>query len=322
MLSVRAQFPCSHLAVRVMAPCMDPTELRATHTIVTHADCPDGIASAMILKDVLPKARVVFVEHNTPEQRNLVATAGVLFCDIAPPPARNDEFVAAGAMVLDHHRGAREQVLAFGPRGVFADEQRDPGVSGALLAYREVWCRLNNRRDQAIEQFVTLAGIRDTWQKHDERWQQACAQASALAFYGYEVLAGATGLTPQQQHVGRMLIDKRQQAAAAIAAGKLYRVRDDVAMYNDRDKLLSDVAEAAFMKNERLNIVCGFHYKVNSDGRMLLVCAMRSRRGAVDVSAICKAQGGGGHVNAAGFGVEVSAEMPNPVTVLRAALAM
>ncbi len=118
---------------------IDVEKLSAVRRVIVHANCADGMASAMILHDALPDAEVVFLQHGTAEFLSLPATTGMLFCDISPPADRVAEFVGVGAIVLDHHKTVRDVVEAFGDCGVFADETKEPGVSGALLAYREVW---------------------------------------------------------------------------------------------------------------------------------------------------------------------------------------
>jgi hypothetical protein len=288
-------------------------------TIISHADCPDGIASAMILHAALPRARVVFVEHNTPEHTNLPAAPRLLFCDIIPPPARSAEFVDAGAFVLDHHKGVEDIVRAFGERGHFADEKTEPGVSGALLAYRHVWLPLRGQ-DANVDRFASLAGIRDTWQTSSPDWDEACAQAAALTFYGYERLAESPTLGPNELEVGRLLLAKKLQTARSIAASKCFKLDGRVAMFNDRDRALSDVAHFVLQDDPEVEIVCGFHYKVVSDGRMLLVCSLRSRAGEVDVAAIARINGGGGHTSAAGFSVEVDGRA-DPLAVMQRTLA-
>lgn len=40
-------------------------ELRSVNHIITHANCADGIASAMLLTWVLPDARVSFVQYGS-----------------------------------------------------------------------------------------------------------------------------------------------------------------------------------------------------------------------------------------------------------------
>jgi len=144
---------------------LDLQKLLAVKTIVTHAACPDGVASAMILKSILPNAEVLAIHYNSPEQTNLKATEGMLFCDFTPPPERVTEFVEAGALVLDHHIKQKAVVDAFGSNGVFADEKLEPGISGAMLAYREVWLPIVKNKPQGYLQGAVRATY-DNWQIH------------------------------------------------------------------------------------------------------------------------------------------------------------
>lgn len=298
--------------------------LAEVRTIVSHAGCPDGFASALILRHVLPHADVVFVEHSTPEYAALPASPGMLFCDIVPPATRAEAFRAAGALVLDHHKGARELVQAFGERGVFADEATEPGVSGASLACREVWAVLAAGKTAearpAVERFAHRAGVRDTWQRDDPEWDEACAQAAALLFFGFASLAEKPWLDEEQMVVGRRLVAQRRAEAAATARDGLFRLSPTVAVYNDRDGSASDVAQAAFDLDDDLQLVAGFRYRVTSDGQLLLVFSLRSRHDGLDVSAVAKRAGGGGHRSAAGFGVVVSLQSLNPLATLKGLL--
>ena len=93
---------------------MIPIEkLKQVRVIITHANCPDGIASAILLHDALPEAGIRFLTHRTKEYRELPAHAGMLFCDIAPPSERVELFRALGAIVLDHHKSAEALVKRF-----------------------------------------------------------------------------------------------------------------------------------------------------------------------------------------------------------------
>lgn len=188
--------------------------------IITHANCPDGIASAMILHDALPDASVEFVQYGTPEHRDMHATPGMLFCDITPPRERVSEFVGAGAMVLDHHAAQKDIVDAFGENGVYACET---GKSGAWLAYWHVWrniafnaCGIDNDN---VKHFARLAGIRDTWWKGHELWTEACEQAAALMFLGLDYFKDhAPWLTREERFLGKVAHAKRLISAKEIAA--------------------------------------------------------------------------------------------------------
>lgn len=155
---------------------MIPLEkLRQVTTIVTHDTCPDGLASAMILLDVLPKAEVVFCQYSTPLHKSMIAKPGMLFADFSPDPARIQEFIDQGAIVLDHHKTAKDTVLACGELGVFADEKEDPGVSGAVLAFREVWLPLVQRgrvEDLSSQQKIEREAILESYRVASSNLEQ------------------------------------------------------------------------------------------------------------------------------------------------------
>ena len=161
-------------------------KLKQVRTIITHANCPDGIASAILLHDALPSAQIKFVTHGTKEYRELPAEDWMLFCDITPPAERAHEFLPRVPVVLDDHKGAEHLVKTF-THHVFADEKLEPGVSGAVLAYREVWDRLRHHglHGEACR-FARLAGVRDTWQTSSPDFQRSNEQAVALTFWPVE----------------------------------------------------------------------------------------------------------------------------------------
>lgn len=149
-------------------------KLQTIRTIVTHENCSDGLASAMILKSVLPGAQVVFLSYNSAAHKELSAIPGMIFCDFSPYVERVQEFIDAGAIVLDHHKYQKDVVEAFGPNGVFADETSNPGVAGALLAYREVWLPLVKSDPQSF-----LSGpARLAFEQHQVQLSQLKASVS------------------------------------------------------------------------------------------------------------------------------------------------
>lgn len=287
-------------------------KLKAVDHIVTHKDCADGITSAMILKDVLPKAKVTFLHYNSPEQRDLLANPGMLFCDFSPAKERIQEFINVGTLVLDHHKFAKETVEAFGENSIFADEAIEPGVCGAVLAYRHVWKPLDGARhsgpmtnpdpeeDAIIGQLAALAGVRDTWQKADPRWQEACEQAEALRFWPLANLLGQDPLNWGRliQPIGKVLFEKNLDYANQLAETS-YRFTSKkgtrVIIFSGTS-MSSDTAEAA---GETVDIVVGFGYKCD-EGKPIVIFSTRSHT-TFNVGAFCVAHGGGGHTKAAGF---------------------
>lgn len=266
--------------------------------IVVHANCPDGIASAIILHHALPRLPVEFVVHGTPEHNQEPCRA--LFCDFSPPAERAQAWVDADAIVLDHHATARPVVELFGNAGVFADEMTDPGVSGALLAY--LFAERLGRATHPMLEFAELVGVRDTWRRSHPDWEEACHLSSALTFFGADFWL-KSGL-PDRGHIeaGRVVYEKRLKKAAETAAVLQPQSFQGVrfGLFNDSaEKLTSDVGEAARANGRELDFVAG--YFVTNDET--LVVSMRSVADGFDVGAIAKANGGGGHTKAAGFQV-------------------
>lgn len=204
-------------------------KLKSITHLVTHGPaCPDGIASALIVKDALPDVRVSFMNYGTKEHRELEPAPGLLFCDFTPVRERVQEFVKAGAICLDHHPTAKDIVEAFGENGVFGLNERNE--CGAWLAYEHVWKPLRRRHMvtsgdpssanyEWVHHFAELAAIRDTWKRGDPRWEAACQQAAELIFWGFEhrskaiKAGGIPGWAVRDERLGKHLLDKQLSAA-------------------------------------------------------------------------------------------------------------
>jgi hypothetical protein len=288
--------------------------LRAVRTIVTHEHCPDGIASAILLHDALPEAEILFCQYGTELHREMLVTPGMLFCDFSPPGARLAEFVAAGAIVLDHHKVAREIVAAFGERGVFADEVTEPGVSGALLAYRHVWGPLMARDHggRLASDFAHLAGVRDTWQRDSIHWAMSCAQAEALRFwpvgswleitqpFSNEFPRGGHDQIREMLRIGHVLVTRKAEAVAR-AVSRAWRTTSNKGtriLVFEGVSLSSDTAEAV---GDAADLIIAFGYE-HEAGLHKLILSTRSHT-TFDCAALSKYFGGGGHTRAAGFSV-------------------
>lgn len=308
--------------------------LRDVRVLVVHgAGCPDGIASALLLLDVFPSARLHFVTYDAVDLLALQPEPGMLFCDITPPRARVEEFVRAGALVLDHHRSADDIVAAFEARGVFADEEREPGMSGAMLAFCHVWepmtgCHGGSRWRDAAD-FATLAGLRDTWMRKHPRWREACAQAAALRFWPWEGLRALRdpndssalwkGLG-ERMEIGPVLLEQQdlrdrraiREAYRFIARG----VRVLAFEGGDEEETKRAASDVADLVGDGADLVIGWHYRIQH-GVQSMALSCRSR-GDFSARTFAKAYGGGGHVHSAGCVLPVSPF--NPFNALRDAV--
>lgn len=305
---------------------MDITDLKACKILVTHGGCPDGIASAIIVRQALPNIEVRFVKYGQASREKLQAESCILFVDMTPPRERAQEFVDAGAIVLDHHKSQRDIVEMFGERGVYADNETDAEriLSGAGLAHAYVLNPLTDRETRDAFWLSRLVGIRDTWHKESAEWDDAQAMAAVLFFQGADHWLPVTGcelangsIVPEKTDLefGRALMAERMRRAKSAAAGafRTHIGKLSVAILEGNPDVISDASD--FLSDEGADIVAGFSYSVSDDDDIKMTVQLRSRD-RVDVSELAKALGGGGHKHAAGFTVVVGAEDTQPFALI------
>ena len=283
--------------------------------VVTHDSCHDGMGTAILIRDVLPNANFHFLQYNTEEYRNFPAGPNQLWCDFSPLPARNQEFVDAKAIVLDHHRGADKVVAAYGDDGVFADEKHEPGVSGAVLAFREVWVKLKQYRNGELAEahhFAHLVGVRDTFQTQSPFWQDACELAEVLRFVPFEMWQKPDtfrveniGWWLERKALGSLLWKKHQKSitrAIKNSHGFTTAQGTRVRYFPGNSPITSDTCESL---GKSADLVVGFSFVGIEEGLAKIVFSTRSYTG-YDCLKFCKSMGGGGHTKAAGFAISFS----------------
>lgn len=287
--------------------------------LITHDNCADGTASAMMAVAAFPGLKVLFMQYGTEEHQNLNPAPGMVFVDFTPYRSRAQEFVEAGTVVLDHHEGAKDIVEMFGALGVYADK---PGVSGALLAYEymlEPFAPQGCPLPSALK-LAQMVGIRDTWQKDDPEWGEALAYTAAIHGLTREDLLdeaadGAPHLSTDDLQVGRTLVRDRVARVASVSLVRTDRQSSlgghVVHCFNDDGSgaLISDVAErcrrleSARGTPDFIKIVCvGFRYCEGPYGTTAVRFSIRSGAG-FNSAEFCKKYAGGGHARAAGFAV-------------------
>lgn len=335
---------------------IDIEKLKAVRTIVSHDNCTDGLAAAMLLHDVLPDAEIIFAQHGTEAYEKIEVRPNVLFVDIVPhietaeiagtkkreiTPAglkRLEEWIKAGTIVLDHHKGVKDVVEKFGTNAVFGDEKLDPGVSGGPLAYKHVWKPLNALRreehkkdefydpiveDQCDEfekftaRFAERAGIRDTWQRHNPEWYEATLQGEVLYFWPREFwlvdirLADVARLWEHKFHPVGSILMKKQAASTQWTLSEAYKftsLRGTRVVCFNSPRASSDVAE---LVDKDADLIIGFKYKCDlneGDARSPKLLFSTRSHTFYDCMSLTKWYGGGGHTKAAGFNKDVLKE--------------
>jgi hypothetical protein len=299
---------------------LSPASLLRVRSIVTHDSCADGLASAVLLHDALPDAEIQFVQYGTDAHRALAPKDGLLYCDFAPPPDAVAAFAQAGTIVLDHHRTAKDVVLAMGENGVFADEKTEPGVAGAVLAYREVWLPLKGDSPSRAfaERFATVAGVRDTWQTKSPLWRAAQVQTELLmtlprAWWLGQSLKELEAASGALDQLGEALLAKREERVKrAIARG--HRFVGDAGVRVIALAGTGQTSDAAELLGSEVDVVLGFDYGEESGVQRMRFSA-RSHTD-FDCAAFAAKHGGGGHTRAAGFGIALTAGDAQPYTLI------
>ena len=298
-----------------------PVELlRGVTHIVTHGNCADGLAAAIILVDALHKP-VRFMRPGSQEHCTLSPAPGMLLCDIAPHPSRGDEFASSDVIVLDHHKQSQALVERC-HYGIFADEEKEPGVSGALLALRHVWDPLvgptSERRAAALD-FATLVGISDTGQRSHPQWRKARALSSALHFFTPKSwLRQGPCVFGQPWFHGRLALGEslvaqhdRSVRAEHNGAHRFQSARGTSVLVVNSINTLTDMQDL----EPDCDLIVGFHYLMDG-GLPTMAVSMRSI-GSFDCGALAGSRGGGGHTRAAGFQYRVSTADVDPYTFVR-----
>lgn len=319
----------------------------------------------MILKDAFrmlgTSPRIEFLVHGTPEHRHAWAEVGekcALFCDIAPhkeamETMRSEFYRRGDVVVLDHHKGTEEIVRQFGELGVFADEKAEPGVSGAVLAFREVWDRVTTPGQfvrHNVQDFAECVGARDTWQTNDPRFQRGQWMSKALmskpASYWLNEHNPARALLGQPQkpyldgvdiQMGQALFEAHENAVREAVEqcaifgvnGEDRYVRDGVehvaegvTLYVFQEqasgfRLTSDVAESIRRRiGDERGVVAGFSFVLDKGAEEPMFNVSLRGLGGFDVAAFARANGGNGHTAAAGFRVTLPQFRHNPYQFL------
>jgi hypothetical protein len=321
-------------------------KLKAVRTIISHAHCSDGLASAILLKDAYTQRglspEVRFMQHGTEEYRTLKPSADLLFCDFFPyvpeievdrrkvhDPEKLRAWAESGAIVLDHHKGSQAIVAAFRENGVFADEMKEPGVSGAFLAFREVWLPFYRQplplefrdNDEILfaRDFAVIAGIRDTWQNHHPLWRKSCIQNEILRFYPsadwldkpLPFHPGNHGFWKERLELGDLLWTKHEKGIKRCIekAWRFTSTKGTRVLVFDGCRSVSDVAEEV---DQDFDLVMAFDYEVeypketpNVGGVRKIIYSIRSHT-TFDCLAFAKTfPGGGGHTKSSGFNINL-----------------
>lgn len=300
-------------------------KLKSVKKIIVHKFCHDGTSSAMIIKDVLHNVEVFFASHKDKEYLELKAQEGLLFCDIAPPPGREREFLRVKSIVLDHHEKSKDAVLKFEHNGLGVYGEMDKGESGATLAYRHVWLPLKEEalsQQCDVEKLARLAGIRDTWQKDSDEWEDALLQTEALAFYPTEHFLHPNHpakVTVKELEIAEIIRERYKSTIQRVTDSAFILYWNEIKIgIIPGHRTISDVAEE--LRKKDVPIIFAFTFKLSEFGTPCFSASIRSD-GSFDCNKFAGNWDGGGHVKAAGsLTVDIKDNTLNPYSLIRTLL--
>jgi hypothetical protein len=272
---------------------------RQTDLVVYHADCPDGFAAAFAAWKLLgDAAEYVPAPHGPAAPLDLDVTGRrVVVADYCFPAAVTARMIAQAAsfIVLDHHASAEKELAGVEERyKAFSMVQ-----SGATLA----WCYFHGH-EAPVPPLLRYIEDRDLWRWTMPHAAEFCAGFGApigdFAAWDAALAGGEAALRACMVKGAHVLEHKARERDAHVA-------RAVPATMRAAPHLSARLVNATTLASEIGNALAtqpgvdfGVMWSYNHEQRCFTV-SLRSARDDVDVSAIAKAHGGGGHPRAAGF---------------------
>lgn len=274
--------------------------------IIYHKSCPDGMCAAFVAKKRYPEAALLARDHGLEPPYEEVKGKDVLVVDFSwRTREQNIEMASCtrSFQILDHHKTAQATLegLSF---AIFDMDRSGAGLAwDFLLGEQKLDWNPKKPETQIIlprPWYVNYVEDRDLWRKQLPGTEEVNAYIMTLPYTleGWQVL---DTITPEQAF---------ELGKGALAHVKHY-VREALphAQKGTLNKYPSLIINALYMNISEvageLAKQCdgiGIGYFERGDGKMQF--SLRSRND-VDVSAIAKEYGGGGHKNAAGFQLDL-----------------
>lgn len=274
--------------------------------VLYHQSCPDGWVSAYVASKRYPDAKLIPLSHGADHTEVLKECEGkdVLMVDFSLRTREENDALASAAKsfrILDHHKTA-QVVLEGAPYAIF-----DMTRSGAGLTWDYLFGKDSNygfgaprlhdtHHSPDRPWLVNYTELRDLWKWGSLPWdKEVCAYLGTLEFtteawdqlYDMEAKDAAYQGEGALAHINHYVREAVKQAQTGVFDGKKTAVLN-VPYLNCSEvgNELAKIHDISLTWFERQDGIIQFSLRSQDD---------------VDVSAIAKANGGGGHMHAAGF---------------------
>lgn len=267
--------------------------------VLYHGGCPDGFGGAYAAwKKFGDTAEYIPVKHGRPVPEDLTGRT-LYFIDFCYPKAEMDEIVvnAKSITVLDHHLGSKDIVESM-PAFVF-----DNNRSGATIAWNYF------HPDTPVPTILKYVEDGDLYvfKLPNSRAILSYVYAQRFHFDEWDVIANKleseSGLTDcitlgkiYAEHFAILVEQMAKKAAIVLFEGH------ECYMVGASGMFASDIGNQLARLKPPIGIVVNMHDNT-------LTVSLRSDD-SVDVSAIAKKYGGGGHPRASGFNIKWGDPLP------------
>lgn len=277
-----------------------------TFIVLYHNNCPDGWCAAYIAKKRYPDAVLIPLNHglNEIQLENLFATCkdnSVLMLDYSLRTRELNDRLSEEAdnlCVLDHHKTA-EAVLAGASYATFDMKRSGAGLAwdylfgreSGLSGHRPWWVNYTEDQDLwnwALPKSHEINAYLMTMPRTVEAWNAITKHDTVET-----AELGGIGVRKYIEYYTRSVVAEKQEGVLTFE-GRNYRT----AVLNIPYAGVSEAGNALCKEGYEI----GLAWFERGDG--VIQFSLRSE-GDIDVSAIAKANGGGGHQHAAGFQVAV-----------------
>ena len=260
-----------------------------------HRDDLDGVGSAAIVKKSIPEAELYPVTYSDKPDLELIKDNKVIIVDFSFKEMKEIVALAEEVTWIDHHKTAKE---LFPKLWINEDLPGIRNLDKAAIELTWEWFYPYKTTPMAIK----LIGDRDIW-KFAYPETRAFSESANLTIKSPDDAIWYKLLEENSEHVVSNLLEKGEVLLEAKQkrARKSFYDGKDITFHGHKARLINtnhDVSDVGQFTYDLMNYPLALMY---SDRGEETIVSLRSK--TVDVSAIAKQYGGGGHKYAAGFSV-------------------
>lgn len=272
-------------------------------TCFFHAGCPDGFGAAWAVRHAWgTNARYIARGHNDRVKPGKLAGHEIAFVDIAPSTGELEHLIEESALlhIVDHHITAKariesSEVTMNSLRSRSHQLTLDVNHSGAVLAWKHFL------PDHPIPKLLLYIEDQDLWRFHLESSREINAALSTYAF-DFALWDGlaAKDLSNLITRGQQVVFDQTKRINEALETSHEVKLGDHLIEAVNSSTLRSWIGHQLATR-AKYSRPYGLVYELRK-GR---IEASLYSIGNFDISQFAVERGGGGHKNAAGFGVSL-----------------